>query len=207
MLSVGEILKKQREQLGINLEDVEKQIKIRKKFLQALEENNLSIFTSKIYISGIIKNYSQYLGLDPKRTLAFFRRDYEKLEPIKFKRKIRSKYLRPETRMIVSLLLVSIFILFFGYFGYQLKQFFSPPKVVILEPKTDTFKKKVRVKIVGQTEKDAAVTIFGERVYQNKEGIFEYDFPLPKEKNELGVEAIEAYGKKTTFKKVYLITK
>ncbi|MBI4009457.1 helix-turn-helix domain-containing protein, partial [Candidatus Roizmanbacteria bacterium] len=65
MLSVGEILKKHREKLGIKLSEVEKQIRIREKFLRAIEENDWNIFTSKIYISGIIKNYSQYLGLDP----------------------------------------------------------------------------------------------------------------------------------------------
>ncbi|OGK25138.1 hypothetical protein A3A46_02350 [Candidatus Roizmanbacteria bacterium RIFCSPLOWO2_01_FULL_37_13] len=203
MLSVGEILKKQREKLGINLNEVEKQIKVRQKFLSAIEENNWGIFTSKVYIGGIIKNYSKILGLDPRRTLAFFRRDYERLETVKFKSRVASRYLTPETKKIVMALLIFIFLIFFGYFGYQLKLYFSPPKINIVSPKSEVFKKEDRIKILGQTEKDAAITIFGERVYQNKEGIFEFQFPLHKGQNELVIEAVGANGKKTIFKKIY----
>lgn len=205
MVTVGEILKNQRELLGIQLSKVEKDIKIRLKFLQAVENNQWTTFSSKIYISGIIKNYSQYLGLDPKRTLAFFRRDYEKLEPMKFKRKITSKYLTPETRNIVYILGIATFIIFFSYFGYQLKQYFSPPRLVILEPKTNLLKKKDKVKVVGKTEKDAEVTIFEDRVYQNKDGVFSYMLPLKVGKNELLIRVIGANGKKTMLKKTFIV--
>ena len=77
MLSVGEILKKQRKKKGLTLLEVEKKIKVRLKFLKAIEDNNWS-FSSKVYISGIIKNYAQFLDLDKDKVLAFFRRDYEK---------------------------------------------------------------------------------------------------------------------------------
>lgn len=204
MLSVGETLKKQREKININLTHIEKSIKVRQKFLQAIEENNWGIFSSKVYIEGTIKNYSIFLGLDPNTNLAFFRRDYERQESIKFKRKLASSYLTPETSKIVLALLIFIFFIFFGYFGYQLKLYFSPPKITIISPNIDTFKKDDRIKILGKTEKDAAITIFGERVYQNKEGLFEFDFPLTKGKNELVIEVIGANGKKAVFKKIYI---
>ncbi len=204
MLSVGEILKKQREKLGIKLPEVEKQIKIRQKFLDAVEQNNWNVFSSKIYVSGIIKNYSQFLGLDPKRTLAFFNRDYEKKETIKFKKKVASHYLTSETKKVVMAALIIVFAIFFGYFAYQLKQYFSPPVVEILSPKTTNFTNEDRVKIIGKTEKDAAVTIFGERIYQNSDGIFKYEFPLKKGKNELSIEVVGANGRKEIIKETYL---
>ncbi|OGK13573.1 hypothetical protein A3C98_01250 [Candidatus Roizmanbacteria bacterium RIFCSPHIGHO2_02_FULL_37_15] len=203
MLSVGEILKKQREKLSIELNQVEKQIKVRQKFLKAIEENNWNIFTSKVYVEGIINNYSKFLELDSRKTLAFFRRDYEKQEIIKFKSRVVSRYLTPETKKIVLTLLILVFLLFIGYFGYQLKLYFSPPKITILAPKVETFKKADRVKILGKTEKDAAITIFGERIYQNESGIFEFNFPLHKGKNELVIEVIGANGRKAIIKKDY----
>lgn len=204
MLTVGEILKKQREKLSITLPEVEKNIKVREKFLSAIENNDWELFTSKIYVTGIIKNYSRYLGLDSNRTTAFFNRDYEKKETVKFKRKVSSNYLTSETKKVVISALIIIFIFFFGYFAYQLKQYFSPPAVKILSPTTNIFRNEDRVKVTGKTEKDAAVTIFGDRIYQNKEGVFEYDFPLKKGKNELIIEVIGANGKKTVIKKEYL---
>lgn len=203
MISVGEIIKKQRERLKIELVDVEKAIKVRQKFLRAVEKNNWGIFSSKVYIVGIIKNYSSFLGLDSNTNLAFFRRDYEKLEAVKFKRKLSGYNFTPETRKIFIALLVSIFIIFFSYFGYQLKLYFSPPKISILSPKTEIIQKKDRVKILAKTEKDATVTIFGERIYQNKDGLFEFEFPLKKGKNELVIEVVGANGRKAIFKKVF----
>ena len=203
MLSVGEILKKQREKLKIDFIDVEGATKIREKFLNAVESNNWRIFSSKVYIEGIIKNYSTFLNLNPAATLAFFRRDYERRESVKFKGKLGRYYFTPETKKIILALLFFIFFLFFGYFGYQLKMYFSPPKITIVSPKKDVFNKEERVKIVGKTEKDATITIFGERLYQNKEGIFEFNYPLQPGKNELVIEVVGANGKKTIYKKTY----
>lgn len=204
MLTVGEILKNYREKQHIILSEVEKQIRVRSKFLTAVEENNWNFFSSKIYITGIIKNYSDYLGLDPKKMIAFFRRDYERKEEVGFKTRISNKYLTPETRK-VALLIISLIILFFAlYFGYQLKQYFSPPTLTVISPQTNTFTIEDKMKFMGKTDKDAAVTIFGERVYQDKYGVFTYDFPLKIGKNELTIEIVGANGKKTIIKKIYI---
>ncbi|MBI2641892.1 helix-turn-helix domain-containing protein [Candidatus Roizmanbacteria bacterium] len=203
MLSVGEILKKEREKQGIGLREVEKDIKIREKFLRAVEDNNWAFFSSKIYITGILKNYARFLKLDDMKILAFFRRDYERSEEVRFKEKVSSKYLTPETKKAVLLGFILSFFLFFGYFSYQLKLYFSPPKVELIEPTKETFRSDESIKVTGKTEKEAQITIFGNRIFQNKEGIFEYVFPLHKGKNELVVEVMGANGKKTTFRKIF----
>jgi hypothetical protein len=202
MLSVGEILKAERKKQAIDLKSIEKQLKVREKFLKAVEDNNWKIFSSKIYIIGIIRNYSNFLGLDVERMLAFFRRDYEKTDEVKFKKRITSKYLTPETKKIILIGIVAIFLLFLGYFSYQLKLYFSPPVITIISPRTFIFKKETRIKIVGKTEKDLVINIFGERVYL-KEGKFEYDLPLQPGKNELIIEAIGANGRKSIIKKTF----
>lgn len=201
MLSVGEILKREREKKGISLNQIEKEIKTRAKFLEAIENNNWDYFTSKIYIEGVIKNYSKFLGLDWEKCLAFFRREYAKKEEILFKEKISSKYLTPETKKITFFTLLVVFLAFFGYFGYQLKLYLSPPKVIIVSPKQDIFKREQKIKIIGKTEKEAIINIFGDRIYQDKEGIFEYEFPLKIGKNTLLIEVTGANGKKTVIEK------
>lgn len=203
MLTVGEMLKAKREDLGINLSDIEKQIKVREKFLRAVEENNWDFFSSKIYITGIIKNYATFLGLNPQKLLAFFRRDYERKEDVHFKRRVASSYLTSETKKVAVLGIAALFIIFFGYFTYQLKTYLIPPKVEITSPKTSTILDEDKVKIIGKTDKDATITIFGERVFQNKDGIFEYDFPLKPGKNELIIEVIGANGKRTILKRIF----
>lgn len=206
MLTVGELLKKSREDKGLDLSKVEKAIRVRAKFLKEIENNNWSVFPSQIYIAGIIKNYANFLGLDSKKTLAIFRRDYERKEEVRFKTRVASSYLTPETKKIISLGLIIFFIFVSLYFGFQLKNYFSPPKLILLAPQTDKFTVEEKIKIVGKTDKETMVTIFGERVYQNKEGIFEYQLPLHLGVNELVIELTGANGKKSTFRKIFYKT-
>lgn len=207
MFSVGEILKKERIARDLSLSDVEKEIKIREKFLAAIEQNNWSFFSSRIYIMGVIKNYALFLGLDSKKILAFFRRDYEKKEDIRFKKRVASSYLIPETRRVVKILFVGLFLILFFYFGYQLKVYFSPPAVTILSPKNERILREDKVTITGKTEKESLISIFGERVFQNKDGVFTYDFPLKEGTNELIIEVVGANGKKTVLKKNFFLEK
>lgn len=203
MLTVGQILKKEREKRGYSLLHIEKKIRVREKFLRAVEDDNWTIFSSKIYIAGIIKNYSLFLGVDPQRALAFFRRDYGKKEDISFKKAVSSRHLIPQTRLYTALGLAVLTLVFIGYFAYQLTLFITPPRVLILEPKTSVFNKQDRVMVVGKTEKEAVITIFKDRVFQNKDGIFVYDYALHPGKNTLLIEVTGANGKKTSVEKAF----
>lgn len=204
MLSVGEILKKERLKKGYTLAYVEKNIKVRGKFLTAIEENNWSFFTSKIYITGIIKNYARFLGLDYKRMQAFFRREYEKKDDLDFKKKVSSSYLVSDTRKFVTILLSIVSFFFFLYFGYQIYMFVSPPKVVILKPTQSHFKRVEKITIKGKTEKEASVSIFGKRIYLDKEGFFTYELPLKQGVNTMTIEVIGANGKKVNIQRTYI---
>lgn len=205
MLSVGEILRKQREKKGFTLKQVEKDIRIREKFLADIENNNWNNFSSKVYITGVIKNYSRYLNLDTEKMVAFFRRDYERVEDDQFRRGIASQYLSPETKKVAIFGIVFVCLVFALYFGYQLRLFLLPPAVTIISPVEKTFRSIEQIRITGKTEKDASVTIFGERVYQDKEGIFRYDFPLKKGKNRIDIEVTGANGKKSTLQKEFVL--
>ena len=203
MLSIGTILKKEREKKGLLLIDIEKQIKVREKYLKAIEEEDWNFFSSRIYIIGILKNYSRVLSLDEKKILAFFRRDYERKEEVKFKRKVTSAYLTSETKKFLKLGLIILSIFFISYFVYQLKIYFSPPGFTLLTPKIKNFTIEKSVKISGKTDKDTMVTIAGERIYQNKEGVFIYDYSLNEGNNKLIINLTGANGKKTMVEKTF----
>ncbi len=206
MISVGEILKQERLKKGIDLLTVEAKTKIRQKFLDSIERNDWHLFSSKVYISGIIRTYSLFLGLDPEKTLAFFRRDYEKKEDVRFKKKVTLSAVAPQSRRVIFAGLTLICLLFILYFAYQLTLYFSPPRVTLLSPNQTTVSTQDKINIVGVTDKEASVTIYGQRVFLNKDGIFEYTFPLKKGNNELIIEVIGANGKKTIFKKNFVKT-
>jgi len=64
MKDIGNFLRERREAKGISLDEVEKDLKIRKKYLQTLEEGNIDIIPGKTYLVGYLRNYSKYLGID-----------------------------------------------------------------------------------------------------------------------------------------------
>lgn len=203
MLSVGKLLKEAREKKKVSLREVEKQIKVREQFIRALEEDKWYTFTSRIYVTGILKNYARFLGLDERKILAFFRREYERSEEIKFKEKISTSYLSSDSKKTLLAGFIFICIVLVGYFTYQLFQYLKPPEVHIVSPTNTIFKRELTVKVIGKTEKEAVITIMGERIYQNEKGIFEYDMLLKKKENPLLIEVIGANGKKTVLKKIF----
>jgi cytoskeletal protein RodZ len=203
MTTVGQILRKQRENKGLTLLDIEKQIKVREKYLIAVENDNWDFFSSKIYIVGILKNYSRLLDLDPKRVLAFFRRDYSRHEEIKFKKRVSLSYLTPESKRVFKIITIIGFLGIIIYFGYQLKLYFLPPEITMISPKTANFTTETRIKIVGKTEKDTMVLINGNREYTDKNGEIEYDLFLKEGSNRVIIDLTGANGKKTIIEKIY----
>lgn len=207
MLSVGEILKRERLNKNLTLEDVERTTRIRKKNLEAIEESNWKIFSSKTYISGVIGTYARFLSLENDKLQAFFRREYGETEDLGFKRGVSRGHLTPQTKRIFRLALLVIGLAFVVYFGFQLNIYFTPPKVVILEPTKTSFRREDKIQIVGQTEKEAIVMINGERVYLDSENKFRTYVPLAQPKNEVTITVTGANGRKTVVKKVFEKTK
>jgi cytoskeletal protein RodZ len=58
-LELGTLLKKAREEKGLSLDDIQEETKIRKKYLEAIEENNFDILPGKVYLKVLlnIQNY------------------------------------------------------------------------------------------------------------------------------------------------------
>jgi len=80
-----------------------------------------------------------------------------------------------------------------------------PPTLRIYEPVETVFRRVDKVTVVGKTEKEAVITMFGTRVYQDESGVFKYDYPLKKGKNTLIIRIQGANGKNTIVEKEYVL--
>ena len=69
---IGERLKKQRELLGLSLEDVERHTHIRMHYVRALEAGSLEGLPSPVQGKGMLNNYAAFLGLDTDALLLRF---------------------------------------------------------------------------------------------------------------------------------------
>ena len=62
---LGEVLRAARESKGVDLPRVERDTKIRTRYLSALERGEYRDLPGAVYTKGFLRNYAHYLGLDP----------------------------------------------------------------------------------------------------------------------------------------------
>jgi len=67
---VGTQLRNQREMLGYSLQQAAQHTCIRKTYLESLENNQYSDLPGQAYVTGFVKSYALYLGLDNRPLLA-----------------------------------------------------------------------------------------------------------------------------------------
>ncbi|MGK2906039.1 MAG: helix-turn-helix domain-containing protein [Desulfuromonadales bacterium] len=66
---IGTLLKEQREKLGYSLHDAAQHTRIRESSLESIESNRFSDLPGQVYVTGFIKVYANYLGVDSKPLL------------------------------------------------------------------------------------------------------------------------------------------
>jgi len=71
---IGTLLKKERQEKGISLEEISRKTKIQVRFLQSLEEGDFSCFAGKVYIKGALRNYAEAIGINAGELLSYYER-------------------------------------------------------------------------------------------------------------------------------------
>lgn len=71
--SIGELLRGERATMGRSLLDVQRDLKIRAIYIDAIENTDAAAFPNKSFIPGYVRSYARYLGLDPEAVAERFR--------------------------------------------------------------------------------------------------------------------------------------
>ena len=72
MSGFGNSLRHARSNKGVTLIEAERAIRIPRKYLRALEEEDFNALPDGVYSRGIVRNYAQYLHLDPDDAIGYF---------------------------------------------------------------------------------------------------------------------------------------
>jgi transcriptional regulator with XRE-family HTH domain len=73
VFEIGNTLREARVRRGLTLQQVEEDVKIRVKYVQAMENEDWDLMPGVTYAKGFLRTYSQYLGLDPDVVVEEFR--------------------------------------------------------------------------------------------------------------------------------------
>ena len=118
MFEIGGSLREARLKRGLTSADVQKAIRIRDRYLQALEEERWELLPGDAYVKGFLRTYADYLGLDgnlyvEEYNSRFARPDEPQLVPERFARS-RTRaggvgFLRPLVIVAVIVAVVAAF--------------------------------------------------------------------------------------------------
>lgn len=106
---LGEQLRQAREARGLSIEDAERATRIRARYLYALEDAELDVLPTPVQLRGFLRNYSQFLGLDPGQSIrlldatldsprkSFWRSLFRPSPPASESQTISADYTTPDT--------------------------------------------------------------------------------------------------------------
>ena len=129
---LGERLVAAREARGIDLLRAERETKIRRAYLAALERGDFASLPGAVYVRGFLRNYAQYLGLDPDEAIAQWHRDAPAVaaEPsIVMPRPLVAprKGLVLSSGVVAAAVVTLVVLAILAYIGFQLVRFSEPP--------------------------------------------------------------------------------
>ncbi len=73
MDSIGAILKTAREEKGYSIEQVARETNIAKRYLAAIEAEDVSVFPGETYFIGFLRNYCEFLGQDSGKLIGIYK--------------------------------------------------------------------------------------------------------------------------------------
>jgi cytoskeletal protein RodZ len=136
---VGEQLRSARDVKGVDLHRVERDTKIRIKYLEALESGDFGDLPGEVYTRGFLRNYATYLGLDADEIVDEWRQEAGEPEPFRPKLAgpqpitIRRGVVLQRSHAII-LVVVLIVAAVGSYFGFQVTRFLQYPSVAVSDP-------------------------------------------------------------------------
>ncbi|MBM4407045.1 MAG: helix-turn-helix domain-containing protein [Chloroflexi bacterium] len=131
-----------REDKGVDLARAERDTKIRARYLSALERGDWRDLPGSVYTKGFLRNYAQYLGLDPDEILEQWRAERGETpiaEPVIV---VPRPIPAPRQRLtfspgifVAALLAIGV-LAFVAYLAIQLMRFSRPPTLSVTDPAT-----------------------------------------------------------------------
>jgi len=137
VVEIGSALREARERLGLELGDVERETRIRTRYLAALEQERFELLPGRAYAKGFLRVYAEFVGLDARLLVEAFdarvpEPESEPAAPAVARRRTRA----PRPRAL-PLALVAVVLAAAAIAAWQLSGS-NPPKAAPPRPRTST---------------------------------------------------------------------
>ncbi len=202
-LTLGEKLKKLREDKRLSLNEISKATKIQVKHLDYLEKGFYEKLPADVYVKGFLRSYADFFGLDKQIFLRLYNKekgieynlkkknntDFKKIKPINI-----SAFIFTPKKILI--LVISIFILVGLFLLYrEIGSFASTPRLVVLSPLNNSEITSNSIYVEGIVDKDASLFINNQPILVNDEGKFRENVALQTGVNVINIKAVNKFKK------------
>lgn len=203
----GSKLKAARERKKLSLAEVERQTRIRGKYLTAIEQGDYESLPHEAYTKGFIQSYAELVGLPGQPLIDQYHTDLGERAPLL--RHHSSGINTGSTvspRRVTLAVVLAITIAVLGYFFWQFSALTAPPKLEVSSPSKDEVLTGSLITVQGQVDGGADVFINDTPILSDAKGSFKSSIALQEGVNVIQVTAKNRLGKSTTVTRNILAT-
>jgi cytoskeletal protein RodZ len=197
MKTIGNYLKEARTRKKYSKEKLEKETKIKRYFIDAIEKEEWVKLPEATVVTGFVRSIANALNLSSERTLALLRRDYPpKKVAINPKPGLRSKFSWSPKQTFIA---VVIFILAIvaAYLSFQYVSFVRPPELSVSSPQEGELVKTQEITVSGKTSPQAVIKVNNQPILVDDDGNFSGVIEIYKGTSEVEIKAVSRSGKET----------
>lgn len=197
MKTIGEVIREFRVKKHFSHSDLERETKIKKEFLVAIEKENWVKLPEYPVVQGFIKNIAEVLSLNKAQAIALLRRDYPpKSLKINPNPDLKEKFTWSPRLTFISGVIV-VFLLIIGYLGFQYANFVKAPALTVESPKDGEVVQTERLRVVGKTTPDSTVRVNNQPAFVDESGNFLTEVEVFEGTTEVVIKAVSRSGKET----------
>lgn len=208
MQTLGKLLSQKREDKNISLKQASRDLLIKIDQLESLESGAWHKLPESAFVSGFIRNYAVYLGLDPKLALALYRREYDPAKAPQTKPKfLISKRIFLTPQKLINIVFALLIFIFIFYLLVQYSSFLKSPKLQVFSPAQDITTSVPAIVISGQVERESTVSINGEFAPIDPNGNFSYQLKLEEGQNIVEIIAAKRLSPKNKITRIIRLSR
>ncbi|EKE15536.1 MAG: XRE family transcriptional regulator [uncultured bacterium] len=204
-MTLGERMKKLRDDRRLSLNEVSKHTRVQSKYLEYLEKGLYSKLPPEVYVKGFLRNYATFMGINEGVLLKQYEREKKIQQNINKNEKNEGKQ-KPInfSSFVVTPRIMAVlvgFLLLIGGFFYlysEVNSFISTPRLVILKPASGVTIDGRNVRVSGVAEKNSKIFINEQPIVVNEKGEFSEDVGLQEGLNTITVKAKNKFDKETS---------
>lgn len=198
--TLGEKLRALRRGQAVSLEMMEKQTRVQKKYLEALERGKYEVLPAPLYTRNFIRAYARVLSADEQYFIELYEEECGKCDLVGHMRTPRQRVKRSKFYVWTQFLkfggLVMVGLVVVGYLGLQVRSIISAPEISLISPEDSIIVHDSLIVVQGTVEGEATVYINGNQIALDSEQKFEITLDLEKGLNEIVVEAERRYSRR-----------